>query len=180
MSFAKDRKAKFQPSGVLISLSLTKKYTKPRNLENQVIPGLGWWGTHETPSLIFERRWDIPDCLKLITLISYLLIEYLFTNIYLKFCMCHLQTLFTPALKNIVTDLHFLDLGKRHTPCLDFTLPWANNCITPSLTSGIPPLRACVSPSLSFISRPDLPMTYEVTWPAEERQHMTGCPRHAA
>lgn len=42
MSFAKDRKAKFQPSGVLISLSLTKKYTKPRNLENQVILGLGW------------------------------------------------------------------------------------------------------------------------------------------
>lgn len=86
-----------------------------------------------------QRRWDIPDCLKLITHIFYLLIDYLSTNIYLNLFMCHLQNLFTPALKNIDTDLRFLDLDKSHTPCLDFTLPCANNCITPSLTPGIPP-----------------------------------------
>lgn len=77
--------------------------------------------------------------------------------------MCHLQNLFTPALKNIILDLHFLDLDKNHTHCLDFTLPWTNNCRTPSLTPGILPVRVCVSPSLSFTPRPDLPMTYEVT-----------------
>lgn len=38
---------------------LTKKDTKPRNVEDKVIRGLGWWGTHETKKMGYSRLFEI-------------------------------------------------------------------------------------------------------------------------
>lgn len=93
MSFAKDRKAKFQSSGMLIILSLTKKDTKPRNLEDQVSLGL------RNPWNTLTYFWEKMGCSRLFE-INY---PYLLSAYRISFYKCLLEVLCVPLTEFVYT-----------------------------------------------------------------------------